>query len=272
MFRKFAKGAAALLCAGVCLNFLAVAQTVESDAELPVTETVAAAPPEAVATAPEAVAEVASAAETAPLATEATTPAAAPKDVDYLMMPIAAEIRFITTGGAEVRADWTEAAKDNFETHVEASLDSAGKSRIDFDPAKHETDDEIQQLLLLWEVVAASTGTPMPHKGKKLDSNQNLTLGKTASKLADVYGADKAVFVNHYSQIESGGVFLTQVMIGAATGYVPPSANVRATTTRIVDLETGEILSTGSAFGGDARDPGESLGITTRMMKSISLN
>ena len=176
MFRKFAKGAATLLCAGVCLKFLAVAQTAESGAEPPAAETAAVAAPEAVATAPEAVAEIASAAETAPLATEVSAPAPAPKDVDYLMMPIAAEIRFITTGGAEVRADWTEAAKDNFETHMEASLDSAGKSRVDYDPAKHETDDEIQQLLLLWEVVAASTGTPMPHKGKKLDSNQNLTI------------------------------------------------------------------------------------------------
>lgn len=268
MFRKFARGAAALLCAGVCLNFLAAAQTAETDAEQPAAETVEATPPQA----PEAVPEVVTVTEPSPVVAEAAAPLVAPQEVDFLMMPITAEVRFITTGGMEVRADWTEAAKDNFETHMETKLDSAGKSHIDFDPAKHETDDEIQQLLLLWEVVAASTGTPMPHKGKTLDSNQNLTLGKTASKLADVYGADKAVFVNHYSQIESGGVFLTQVMIGAATGYVPPSANVRATTTRIVDLETGEILSTGSAFGGDARDPGESLGITTRMLKSISLN
>jgi hypothetical protein len=272
MFRKFAKGAAALLCAGVCLNFLAVAQTAGEAAEQPAAETVEAAPPEAVTAAPEAVSEVVPVAEPAPVLAEAAAPAPAPQEVDYLLMPITAEVRFITTGGSEVRADWTEAAKDNFEKHMELKLDSAGKSRVEFDPAKHETDDEIQQLLLLWEVVAASTGTPMPHKGKKLDSNQNLTLGKTASKLADLYGADKAVFVNHYSQIESGGVFLTQVMIGAATGYVPPSANVRATTTRVVDLETGKILSTGSAFGGDPRDLEESLGITTRMLKSISLN
>lgn len=272
MFRKFAKGAAALLYAGVCLNVAAVAQTADQDSEQPSAVTVEAAPLETAAPVSDIVPEGAGTPESLPVVSEVAETSPAPQDVDFLLMPITAEIRFITTGGAEVRADWTEAAKDNFETHMGSKLESAGKSRIDFDPSKHETDDEIQQLLLLWEVVAASTGTPMPHKGKKLDSNQNLTLGKAASKLAEVYGADKAVFVNHYSQIESGGVFLTQVMIGAATGYVPPSANVRATTTRIVDLETGDILSTGSAFGGDARDPAESLGITTRMMKSISLN
>ncbi|MFN3912876.1 hypothetical protein [Hyphomonas sp.] len=222
-------------------------------------------------TLPEIIAPISPAEAEAPVSVAPPVTSPAPH-VDFLMMPADARIMFITTGGAELRADWTEAAKTNFNTHMASKLEAAGKSRIPFDPARHEADEDISQLLLLWDVVAASTGTPMPHKGKKLDSNQKLTLGKSAIKLADAYGADKAIFVSHYSQIESGGVFLTQVMIGAATGYVPPSANVRATSTRIVDLKTGDILSTGSAFGGDARDPEESGGITTRMLKSISFN
>jgi hypothetical protein len=266
------KGAAALLWVGFCLNSGAIAQITDTAGAEPAAEIAAEAP---AATGPESVPEdgAETVAEIAPEAVVAeTAEVVAPPHVDLLLMPADAKVVFITTGGAEQRADWSQAAKQNFDSHLAANMDASGKSHVRFDPARHEADEDITQLLLLWDVVAASTGTPMPHKGKKFDSNQGLTLGSSASKLADAYGADKAVFVSHYSQIESGGVFLTQVMIGAATGYVPPSANVRATTTRLVDLKSGNILSTGSAFGGDARSVDESQGITTRMLKSISFN
>lgn len=264
------KGAAAALAMSVCLTLVATAQA-EGEAGKP-------ASIEAEATPAAGPAIVAAATETAEVNDTAGTvssplPAAAPvRKADMLLMPPEATVMFITTGGAEMRADWSEAAKENFSKHMIASLDGAGKSIVHFDPAHTERDPDLSQLLLLWDVVTASTGTPMPHKGKKLDSNERLTLGASAARLADAYGADKAAFVNHYSQIESGGVFFAQVMIGAATGYVPASANMRATTTRIVDLRTGDIISTSSVAGGDARDVEESRGITSRMMKSISLN
>jgi hypothetical protein len=274
MLRGIAKGAAALLWAGLYLNSGAMAQVADAAGAEPAAEIAAEAPatPEA-ETLPEASAEtIVDLAPEAVAAVAETSEIIAPAHVDLLLMPTDAKVVFITTGGAEQRADWSEAAKQNFDSHMVAKIDASGKSHIRFDPSRHEADEDITQLLLLWDVVATSTGTPMPHKGKKFDSNHGLTLGSSASKLADAYGADKAVFVSHYSQIESGGVFLTQVMIGAATGYVPPSSNVRATTTRLVDLKTGNILSTGSAFGGDARSADESQGITTRMLKSISFN
>jgi hypothetical protein len=267
------KGAVAALTLAACLNLVAVAQT---DGETGAV----AAPADIEAeteTAPAAIEDSAESAavlpaETASIAEAATPAPAVVKSADILLMPPDAKVMFITPGGAEMRADWSEAARDNFRTHMITNLYAAGQSIVHFDPAHTEREPELSQLLLLWEVVSASTGTPMPHKGKKLDSNAKLTLGKSAQKLADAYGADKAAFVNHYSQIESGGVFLAQVMIGAATGYVPASANMRATTTRIVDLQTGDIISTSTVAGGDPRDVEESQGITSRMMKSISLN
>lgn len=273
MLRINRKGAVAALTLAACLNLAAMAQT---DGE-----TGAAAVPAAISAEAEAAAEAAAPAVEEAIAPPAETPAiaeaeapvpAAVKTADILLMQPDAKVMFITTGGAEMRADWSEAARDNFRTHMISNLDAAGKSIVHFDPAHTEREPELSQLLLLWEVVSASTGTPMPHKGKKLDSNAKLTLGKSARKLADAYGADKAAFVNHYSQIESGGVFFAQVMIGAATGYVPASANMRATTTRIVDLQTGDIISTSTVAGGDPRDVEESQGITSRMMKSIALN
>lgn len=253
MGRIFEKSALAFVAAFYCLGGTALSQIEgQIEAEPPSDLAVDAAPEAAIEPSP--------------------VPPVPVRKANYLMMPPQAKIMFITTGGAELRADWTETAKTHFANHTVAGFESAGKTIAHFDPASVEADAELRQLLLLWDVVAASTGTPMPHKGKKFDSNQKLTLGPSASRLADTYGAEKAVFVDHYSQIESGGVFLAQVMIGAATGYVPASANVRATTLRVVDLRTGDIISTGTVIGGDARDLEESKGITSRMMKSLDLD
>ncbi|MBY9065805.1 hypothetical protein K1X12_02790 [Hyphomonas sp. WL0036] len=270
MHSPIARSAAALLTGFLCLNLTAIAQSDGEHAAESAEVAALAAPAEASAIDEVSAKAIAVEADMATLPEATAVPVV--KYADILMMPPKAQVVFITTGGAETRADWSEAAKENFHNHMIANLEGQGKSIVHFDPQTVDADPELGQLLLLWDVVAMSTGTPMPHKGKAFTSNQKLTLGKDAGRLAALYGADKAMFVNHYSQIESGGVFLTQVMIGAATGYVPASANMRATTTRIVDLKTGDIISTSTAAGGDARDVEESQGITSRMMKNITLN
>ena len=194
-------------------------------------------------------------------------PAAAPDRL--LVMEPNAKIMFITTGGAELRADWTEAASLHLKSHFAEQMADRGEDIVEFDPDA-ERNAEIDQLLLLYEVVSQSTAVRMPHKGNKVDSNHNLTLGESAALLADAYNADRALFIDHYSQIESSGVFMMQVLVGTATGYVPPSANVRATSGRIIDLKTGDIVATHSTFGGDARDLGESSGIVSRIMNKLS--
>ncbi|RKQ96048.1 hypothetical protein [Maricaulis maris] len=187
----------------------------------------------------------------------------------YLIMEPNAEIIFITTGGAEVRADWTEAATNNLRGHFSDQISSAGYTVTGFDSdAQHA--DEIQQLLYLFELVSASADLNMPHKGGR-GSNHDITLGETASLLREHYNADRAIFVDHYSQIESGGVFMTQVLVGTATGFTPPSQNVRATIGTIIDLETGDIVERAQATLGDARDEGESAGIVTRVLNNLPL-
>ena len=197
--------------------------------------------------------------------------AEAPADpARYLIMEPNAQVIFITTGGAELRADWTEAATDNLWSHMHDQVGTAGYEVVRFDTEAPQ-DDSLQQLLLLYELVAASADTMMPHKGG-FRANHDITIGSTASLLAEAYGADRAIFVDHYSQIESGGVFLTQVMIGTATGYTPPSQNIRATIGTVIDLESGDILERNLVTLGDPRDINESAGIISRILRDLPLD
>lgn len=187
----------------------------------------------------------------------------------YVVMPANAEIVFITTGGAEVRADWSEQAKFNLHGHVVDQLSAGGSAVVRFDEEAEQSED-LEQLLLLYQLVASSAEIPMPHKGGWL-SNRDLTLGETASLIGEGYDAEQAVFVDHYSQIESGGVFLTQVAIGVATGYTPPSQNVRSTAVTIIDLETGDLVDRNFAPMGDARSESESASIIRRVLRGMDV-
>lgn len=185
-----------------------------------------------------------------------------------LVMEPNAKVVFITTGGAEVRADWSEAARGHLRDHYIGQLGESGHRVVAFDESAVTNADELAQLLLLYEVVAQSTSIDMPHKGGR-DANRELTLGDSVALLRDAFGADRAVFVDSYSQIESSGVFLSQVLIGTATGYTPPSQNLRITTTNVVDLEDGRLVDTAFVMLGDPRHPVESAGMVERMLRNL---
>lgn len=185
-----------------------------------------------------------------------------------LVMEPNAEVVFITTGGAEVRADWSEAARENLRDHYLTQLGETGHRVTGFDESAVEDAYALQQLLALYEVVSQSTGLAMPHKGGH-NSNRDLTLGDSVALLRESHDAERAVFIDSYSQIESSGVFLTQVMIGAATGYTPPSQNIRITTTNVVDLQTGDFLDTAFVMLGDPRHPEESADMVERMIGNL---
>jgi hypothetical protein len=200
----------------------------------------------------------------------ADDPQARIERADFVVMEPNARVVFITTGGAELRADWTEAAKDNLRAGFHEQLEEIGQLVVDYQ-APAEPNVDLEQLLLLYEVVSQSADIMMPHKGGTAGSNYDITLGGSASLLGNAYGADYAMFVDHYSQIESGGVFMAQVLIGAATGYTPPSQNVRATAGTIIDLETGNIVDRAGVFLGDPRDVEESANIVSRIMRNLEV-
>ena len=175
---------------------------------------------------------------------------------------------FITTGGSEVRADWSEAARDNFRTHYVIQLGEAGHDVSVFEAGRVADAGALEQLLLLYDVVSQSTGIAMPHKGGA-NSNRELTLGDSVSLLREAFGAERAVFVDSYSQIESSGVFMSQVLIAGVTGYAPPSQNMRITTTNVVDLSTADLVDTAHVMLGDPRHETESAGMVGRMLRDL---
>jgi hypothetical protein len=202
------------------------------------------------------------------------------QDHAVLIMEPKVEVVFITTGGAEPRADWTETATANLMTELKAELERSGETIMTYEPAA-EPDDKLTQLNLLSEVVFGTlvgntnlnngeiTGFMLPHrKGQKAD----YTLGPDAALLAQGYeGADYALFFNSYSQIESGGSFLAKVAIGAVTGYVPATANIRGHGLMLIDLETGDAAWSSSAFGSDPRQPNEAKSVITNLFKKSPL-
>lgn len=190
---------------------------------------------------------------------------------DYLVMEPNAQVVFITTGGAEVRADWTEAAKTNLRNGFDNQVGERGHNTTRFDEGADRS-EELEQLLLLYEVVSQSVDLRMPHKGGEMRSNHDITLGASASLLSEAYDTDYAIFIDHYSQIESGGVFMTQVLVGAATGVSIPSQNIRLTAGTVVDLETGDIVDRRAVFMGDPRDVDESANIVRRIMNDLALS
>lgn len=190
---------------------------------------------------------------------------------DFLLMEPNAEVVFVTTGGADVRADWSETAKENFKTNFSEVLTGQGYSFAAYEAAEQPSDD-VEQLLLLQELVTQSLTMNIPHKEGKGWNNTDLTLGPTASLLKDEHGANRAVFVDHRSQIESSGVFMMQVAIGAATGYVPPSQNLRFSRVSVYDLDTGELLNTKFHGFGDPRNIDESRNIVTNLTKDFNFD
>lgn len=189
---------------------------------------------------------------------------------EMLLMTPNAEVVFITTGGAESRADWSATATENFVSHFQNHLETFGLTVLNYN-SEDEISPELEQLMLLEEVVNESLFLNIPHKPGKGLNNTDLTLGSTAAMLKEAYGTDKALFVNHYSQIESSGVFLLAVAVGTATGYTPPSQNLRFTRGTVFDLETGDMLSTQSHLFGDPRSVSESENITRNVMKGLNL-
>ena len=189
---------------------------------------------------------------------------------DYLVMPPNAEVVFITTGGAEPRADWSDAARMNFESHVSDQLTANGHSFMSYETSE-DTSDDIEQLMLLQELVTASLSMHIPHKEGNGYNNTDLSLGDSVSLLRGENDVDEVLFVDHYSQIESSGVFLMAVAVGTVTGYVPPSNNVRFSRFSTFDMETGDLTNTAIHMFGDPRDVGESQNIVSNLMRGMSL-
>lgn len=210
-------------------------------------------------------------------AAEAASPVFVPKvdDAKILLMKPDVAIRFITTGGTELRADWSETAENNLIASLEVGLKSSSDTLLRAETPNGDS-DALNQATLLQQAVADAQAAhvnftdpmtfrgPLPHWRTR---KETYSVGPEAAKLmAGSTGADYAMFLRSRAQIESGGVFLTQVLIGVATGYTPPSQNFRGTAISLVDLKSGDIVWQNLRLGGDPRNPAEASSIMSTIL------
>lgn len=198
---------------------------------------------------------------------------AASSNASILLMEPNVSVIFVTTGGSEPRADWTEQAKTNLTEALVSQLQASGE-RVTVYDAANET-PEVQQALLLQEAVTDALAAhvvfigpgfmgQLPHQRTQPET---YSLADTVGVLAPNAEADYAMFLTSRAQIESGGLFMTKVLIGAATGYTPASADFRGTYISLVDLRTGEVVWLDSALMGDPRDPAEAATIISQILE-----
>ncbi|MEO0983134.1 MAG: hypothetical protein AAFX03_10835 [Pseudomonadota bacterium] len=200
--------------------------------------------------------------------------------VRVLMMEPDVSMFFFTTGGQEMRADWTERATENLSSALRTELENSGETVIQFVASEGGT-EEIRQLLLLNEAVTQTVRdhvgiaganvipSPLPHRAaRRLD----YTLGAQATELADAFDADYAAFLVSRAQFESSGVFMRSVFVGTLTGFVPASQRFRGTYVSLVDLKSGDVVWVNGRTVGDPRDPEEAADIAAAIMESSPLN
>lgn len=191
------------------------------------------------------------------------------QSVSVLVMEPDVQVTFITTGGAERRADWSEQAKSNLMSALMSELAESGERAALYNAAEYQT-EAAQQALLLNQAVTDALAAHvifmdistfagrLPHQQSQPET---YTLGQSVRDFAPETEADYALFLTSRSQIESGGMFMTKVLIGAVTGYVPASANFRGTYVSLVDLRSGEVVWLRGHTMGDPRNAQEAASI-----------
>lgn len=202
------------------------------------------------------------------------------ESASIIIMEPDVEVVFVTTGGSDVRADWSEQAEANLLQSLQAELAESGENVSLYDASVHASPEAEQALLLNQAVTDAlaahvvfmdvmSFAGPLPHV--TAENRETYTLGESVRALAPGVEADYALFMTSRSQIESSGLFMAKVLIGAATGYVPATANFRGTYISLVDLHTGEVVWLRGWNMGDPRNPAEAASIMDEIFTNSPL-
>jgi hypothetical protein len=117
-----------------------------------------------------------------------------------------------------VRPDWTEAARANVASGLEAALRGRRLNVKRFDPARPAAKEELRDVSLLYEAVAsailqATYANQFPAKRQRFE----YALGDLGALLAPE-GVDALVFAEGAATISSGGRVLMQLLGGAGPG------------------------------------------------------
>jgi hypothetical protein len=192
-----------------------------------------------------------------------------------LVMEPDVTVTFLTTGGPEQRADWSQQAETNLTSALMTQLSGVGVQAASYNAAAPESIDTQQAVLLNQAVTNAlaahvafiDPGSFMGNLPHQKIQPETYTLAETAQQLSPGSTADYAMFLTSHARIESGGVFWTSVMIGAVTGYVPVSTAFRGTYLSLVDMHTGNVVWLKARVMGDPRNPTEAAAIISEILR-----
>jgi hypothetical protein len=182
----------------------------------------------------------------------------------------------LSVGGIdEPNVEWTESARTNIQSALEASPDFADANIVFLDELENEQAEVLNQYRGLFEVVAGAmfthvtAGDRLPTKTREVRDYErrrvvketvvDWSVGEGAAQLKDITGSDYAMFVYTYDSYGDSGRKAAQVvgMLGCLIGAcVIVNAGVHVGYAGIVDLNTGDIVWFNSdlAMGGDVRD------------------
>lgn len=199
------------------------------------------------------------------------------ESVSILVMAPDVEVSFVTTGGAELRADWTEQAKANLMAALLRELAESGETVTLYDSA--EPTEAAHQALLLNQAVTdafaahvvfmdASFVGALPHQSRQ---REIYTLGASVRDLTPNTQAQYALFLTSRTQIESSGLSAANALVSIVAGYTPASANFRGVYISLVDLRTGEIVWLHGHNQGDPRSPQEAASMLDEIFEDCPL-
>lgn len=159
-----------------------------------------------------------------------------------LLMPPDIRYYVLTAGGVrEPQAEWTEAARGNFSSAVQAFAGGAGTD------LKVLTDDDLTPAEISYQKLHEAVGSAVMqhHFGVLKLPNKNgsfdWSLGPGIHELAEAHDADYALFAYYRDQQASGGRMALAVLAAATVG-AGMETNREYGFASLVDLKTGEIV------------------------------
>lgn len=158
-----------------------------------------------------------------------------------LIMPLDVQLGEMTAGGAiEWREDWTQTALGHIRPVLVTEKEKLGLKTVEFDQAKHDAGDDVDQVTRLHRAVGNSIlmqkVLPLPTRGDKFD----WSLGPKAAAVGQHYEADYALFVYVRDTYASGGR-VALIAVGAIFGVVVPGGQ-QVGFASLVDLRTGSVV------------------------------
>jgi len=190
-----------------------------------------------------------------------------------LLMPPDIRYYLVTVGGVpEPHAEWTEAARNNFQVAVQNYAASRGtdlETLSDGDMTPVEVSySELHRAVGMTALMNHFSAMKLPTKAGNFD----WSLGPGVQQIADDHKADYALFVFYRDEQASGGRVAFAVLAAAAGGYM--SAGAEYGFASLVDLKTGDIVwfNVVAAGSGELRDPGGAAAAVDTLFRDMPTN